>query len=193
MAKATGPTYIVPFRRRRENVTNYAKRLAMVKSGTRLVVRKSLKNVLVQFIDFSDKGDKVLAQASSAQLAKFGWFPHSNTPTAYLTGLLAGKRAAKSGVKSACLDIGLYTPSKGSRVFAALKGVLDAGIKVPSGEGLSSETRLKGEHIAAYAKSLKGTPDYEKRFSVYIKQGVSPENLPDLFEKVKGGILSKSG
>ena len=42
MGKATGPTYTVPFKRRRENLTNYAKRLALLKSmKPRMVVRKS--------------------------------------------------------------------------------------------------------------------------------------------------------
>jgi ribosomal protein L18 len=40
MAHATGPVYKVAFRRRRKNLTNYAKRLALVKgSSPRLVVR----------------------------------------------------------------------------------------------------------------------------------------------------------
>jgi len=61
------------------------------------------------------------------------------------------------------------TPVKGSRVFAALKGAVDAGLKVPHSESiLPDESRIKGEHIAAYAKSLdeeevkKGSPNTSK-------------------------------
>ncbi|MCD6331217.1 MAG: 50S ribosomal protein L18, partial [Thermoplasmata archaeon] len=39
-------------------------------------------------------------------------------------------------------------PRKGAKVFAALKGVVDAGIDVPYGEEiLPSEDRLYGKHI----------------------------------------------
>ena len=55
-------------------------------------------------------------------------------PRAYLTGYLAGKRAAKNGIEDAVLDIGLRGPAKGSAVFAALKGMIDAGIEIPHGE-----------------------------------------------------------
>jgi large subunit ribosomal protein L18 len=34
------------------------------------------------------------------------------------------------------LDIGLHVPSKGTRVFAALKGVVDAGVEVPYSEDI---------------------------------------------------------
>ena len=39
-------------------------------------------------------------------------------------------------------------PTKGSRIFASLKGILDAGIDIPHNEEvLPSEERIKGEHI----------------------------------------------
>jgi large subunit ribosomal protein L18 len=37
---------------------------------------------------------------------------------------------------------------KGSKIFAVLKGVLDAGIKCPHGEGMfPDEKRIHGKHI----------------------------------------------
>jgi large subunit ribosomal protein L18 len=61
MAKATGPNYKVPFKRRRENKTNYYKRFAMLKSGKpRLVIRASNKNLYLQLIEFDKKGDRVI-------------------------------------------------------------------------------------------------------------------------------------
>jgi large subunit ribosomal protein L18 len=66
-----------------------------------------------------------------------------------LTGLLAGKRARDKKVKEVVLDLGLQTSTKGSRIYAALKGVLDAGIKVPHSEKiLPDEDRIKGVHIS---------------------------------------------
>ncbi|MEM4634204.1 MAG: 50S ribosomal protein L18, partial [Candidatus Anstonellaceae archaeon] len=123
MATATGPTYKVAFRRRRKNLTNYAKRLALVKNkAPRMVVRKSSAGVLVQFIEFHPQGDKALASVKSTQLKQYGWLPRCNSPTAYLCGLLAAKMASKKGVKEFNLDIGMHSPTKGSVVFAALKG-----------------------------------------------------------------------
>jgi large subunit ribosomal protein L18 len=130
---ATGPTYRVQFRRRREGKTNYRYRKSLLVSGSpRAVVRKSLKSIQVQFIIFDVRGDKILTSATAFELKKFGWTGVcSNTSAAYLVGLLAGKRALKKGVTNAVLDIGLHSPTKGSKVFAALKGIVDAGVHVP--------------------------------------------------------------
>ncbi len=147
---AEGPRYRVPFRRRREGRTDYRQRQRLLRARIpRAVVRLSLKNATVQFIDFDPLGDKVLAAASSKELPKLGWTAATgNLPAAYLTGYLAGKRAAKSGVSEAVLDIGLREPTKGASCFAALKGMLDAGIEIPHGEEiLPSEDRIKGRHI----------------------------------------------
>jgi large subunit ribosomal protein L18 len=52
--------------------------------------------------------------------------------------------------------LGLNISTKGSRIYAALKGVLDSGIKVPHSEDiLPSEDRIKGKHISE---------DLEKQF-----------------------------
>ena len=148
---AHGPRTRVPFRRRREGRTDYRRRLGLLRSGeTRLVVRRTSANVIVQFVDWSQDGDQVKATAVAQELAKLGWEGSAkNTPAAYLTGLLAGRRAKAAGVASAVLDIGRRVPSKGSRVFAALKGVLDAGIDVPHGgeEIYPSEERLNGAFL----------------------------------------------
>jgi large subunit ribosomal protein L18 len=148
---ATSPRTRVPFRRRREGRTNYRTRLALLRSGeTRLVVRRTNGNVIVQFVDWTQGGDAVKATAVAQELKKMGWEGSpKNTPAAYLTGLLAGRRAAEAGVESAVLDIGRHTPTKGSRVFAALKGVLDAGIEVPHGgdDIYPSEERLNGAFL----------------------------------------------
>jgi large subunit ribosomal protein L18 len=143
--------YLIPFRRRREKKTNYKKRLALIKSGkVRVVIRKRLKNISVQFISYNPKGDETIASGFSTELKKFGWdVSRGNLPAAYLTGFLAGKRAKEKNIKEAILDIGLQTSTKGSRIYAALKGVLDAGVNVPhSPDILPSEERIKGKHIS---------------------------------------------
>lgn len=149
--------YLVPFKRRREGKTNYRKRLALLKSKkTRLVIRRSLSNISVQFINFVPEGDQTVAEANSTELKKLGWVRTGNVPASYLTGLLAGKKAKNKKIEEAVLDIGLQISTKGSRIYAALKGVLDSGIKVPcSEEILPSEDRIRGKHISK---------DLEKQF-----------------------------
>jgi len=141
---------IIKFKRRIERKTNYRKRLALIKSGKiRLVIRKSLSNISVQLVNFNPRGDQIVASAVSTELKKFGWVKTGNTPAAYLTGLLAGKKAKEKNVKEAVLDLGIQTSTKGSRIYAALKGVLDAGINVPhSKDILPSEDRINGKHIS---------------------------------------------
>lgn len=189
MAKATGPAYIVPQRRRRASLTNYAKRIGLIKSKIpRMVVRKSAKHVLVQFIEYGPEGDRTISATNSKELLKYGWPERCNTPTAFLTGMLAGKKALKKGVSNSVLDIGLQTPSKGSVLFAAANGAIGAGIKLNMDKGMSDESREKAVHVSNMAKALKGKPEYEKKFSAYLKAGVSPEELSALFEKAKGSI-----
>jgi len=194
---AHGPRYKVPRRRRREGKTNYYKRYVMVLSGKpRLVVRKTNKYIWVQVIKAKPEGDVTVAAAHSRELVKkYGWLGGTkNTSAAYLTGLLAALRALKAGVNYAVLDIGLHHPVKGARVFAALKGALDAGLEVPySEEILPDESRIRGEHIAKYAALLaQENPElYERRFSLYLKRGLQPEKLPEHFEEVKNKILEE--
>jgi len=131
MTRAKGPKFRLYPRRRRNGKTNYRKRLALVKGGkTRMVVRRSNRNVLVQFVDFTPTGDKTLLTLTSKELGKtHKWPVKRNTWTAYLTGLMAGKLAQKKGIKTFVLDMGRYVPSKGSVIFAALKGVIDSGLE----------------------------------------------------------------
>ena len=181
-------------RRRREGKTDYQARKALVVSGRpRLVTRASLKNITVQIAIAKPNGDEVLASANSRELSRtYGWkAPTGNISSAYLTGYLCGLKAKAAGVKGAILDIGLIAPTKGAKVFAALSGVVDAGVEVPHSEEKIVKERMKGEHIAKYAKSLGvGSEEYNAKFSKYIANGVAPEKLPELFNKVKSEITA---
>jgi large subunit ribosomal protein L18 len=145
------PTYRIHFRRRREGKTNYKKRLKLLLSEKpRLVYRKTLKYIIGQIINFDKKGDVTLVGITSKILKKYGWkFACDNTPASYLTGYLLGKMALSKGVKEAVLDIGLYTSTKGGRMYAFAKGATDAGLNVPCSEEMfPSEDRIKGLHIS---------------------------------------------
>ena len=189
---ARSSSYRVPLRRRREGKTDYQARKALILSGKpRLVTRSTLKNVTAQIIVAKPLGDEVLAAAHSKELKKYGWkAPTGNVPAAYLTGLLCGLKAKAKGVSEAILDIGLVAPTKGSKLFAALSGVLDAGIDVPHDEEKIVKERIKGEHIAKYGKSLgAGSEGYSAKFSKYLVQKLSPEKLPEHFAKVKADVV----
>jgi len=150
MKMATGPRYRLPFRRRREGRTDYRRRAKLLAGGTtRAVVRRSNKHVTVQFVGYDAKGDFVVASAVSKELEELGFTGSGkSTPAAYLTGLMAGKRAKEKGVEDAVLDIGLNEPTKGAVVFAALKGIVDAGVEVPHDEKmLPSPDRINGKHM----------------------------------------------
>ncbi|MFQ5919507.1 MAG: 50S ribosomal protein L18 [Thermoplasmata archaeon] len=154
-----GPRQHVPFRRRSRGQTNYRRRLGLLKSEKpRVVIRKTLSGTIVQFVRFRSTGDRVLASATAQDLRKFDWkAPTGNVPAAYLTGYLAGRRAKAAKVKEAVADIGLHPPTRGSRVFAALQGVRDAGIVVPGDERVvPDEARRRGEHLSkGFAPSVE--------------------------------------
>lgn len=190
---ARNARYRVALRRRRESKTDYQARKALVLSGKpRLVARSSLKHVSVQIVVAKPVGDVVLAAAHSRELAKFGWkAPTGNAPAAYLTGFLCGLKAKAKGTSEAILDIGLVAPTKGSKLFAVLSGVVDAGVVVPHDEAKIVKDMVKGEHIAKYGKSLgAGSEVYSARFSQYLAEKVSPEKLPEHVAKVKGEIAA---
>ena len=145
-----GKSYIVAHRRRREGRTDYRKRLTLLKSGKpRLVVRRSTNSTECQVVRHSRTGDHTVVSVNSKHLRDLGWkSPTGNIPSSYLIGLLCGVRAREKNIKSAVLDTGIVSPTPGSRIYACLKGALDAGIEVPHSEGvIPKEERIMGEHI----------------------------------------------
>ena len=151
---ATGPRYFVPFRRRREGKTDYYKRTSLVVADRpRMVVRKTNTHIIVQMVTAGMEGDFTLVSANSKDLVGYGYTGSlSNTPAAYLTGVLFAVRALNLDQSAAVLDIGLNRATFGARVFAALKGAVDAGLDVPFGESIiPAEERLKGGHIEKFA------------------------------------------
>ena len=136
-------------RRLREEKTNYRKRSAMLMSKRDFAtVKISNENIQVQIHKPELAGDKVIASAHSRFLLKQGWKgSRKSIPAAYLTGYLAGKKAVGKGAQDVILYSG--TSRFTSRMSAALKGIIDAGLKVPaSEESFPSEDRIKGEHLS---------------------------------------------
>ncbi|MBD3186583.1 50S ribosomal protein L18 [Candidatus Bathyarchaeota archaeon] len=183
---AKGPSYRVHFRRRREGKTNYYLRRNLLLSGkNRVVIRPSVKNIVCQVVDAHLKGDIILTSATSKELEKkYDWkFGRGNVPAAYLTGYLLGKKALKVNAGDCIADIGLRVHLE--RTYAALKGVIDAGMDVPhSGDVFPDEERLKGKHIENFAKVIKDkkpeeedSSPFDNQFSAYKKAGVDPSKI----------------
>ncbi len=190
--------HVYILKRRREGKTDYRKRKNILMSRSVFITpRISGKNVCVQFSKPTPEGDQVIASAHSRELYKLGWKGSGKSiPGAYLTGLGAGLKAAKAGVDEAVLYAGLRRFAHGSRLSAVLKGIIDAGVEVPAEEDvLPADERLRGEHIAEYAKSLleQDKEAYTKRFSRMVKMGLKPEEFPDHFEEMKKKIQKTYG
>ncbi|MFX0099505.1 MAG: 50S ribosomal protein L18 [Candidatus Hodarchaeota archaeon] len=184
---ARGPSYRVPFRRRREGKTNYYLRRNLLISGKhRVVIRPSVKNVVCQVIDAHLKGDMVLTSTTTKELEKkYGWsFSRGNLPAAYLSGYLLGKKALKAGINGAIADIGLRIHL--NRTYAALKGAIDAGMEIPHSEDIfPDEDRLLGKHIEQYSQLAK---DAQKNAGDDESTFVAP---PHQFKKYSVESISK--
>jgi large subunit ribosomal protein L18 len=184
-------------KRRKKQKTDYAQRLGILKSGkSRIVIRRNLKNIHIQIINYEYKGDRTVTEAFSKHLKKYGWgFHGGNIPSAYLTGFLAGLKASKNNIKEAVLDSGLHISVRGNGIYAAAAGVRDAGISIPIGNVVPTYKRISGFHVAEFAKKLKSesNSEYKKKFSFTIKNGSDPEKMPEVFEEVRKKIAEDFG
>ncbi|KAL2630675.1 hypothetical protein R1flu_015361 [Riccia fluitans] len=104
----------------------------------------------------------------------------------------------------ALLDVGLVRTTTGNRVFGALKGALDGGLDIPHSEkrfpGYSKEDKslnadihrkyILGGHVADYMKMLRDDePEkYQTHFSAFIKEGIEPESLADMYTAAHAAI-----
>lgn len=166
--KAYFKRFQTKFRRRREAKTDYYARKRMVAQVNnkylapryRLVARITNKKIITQIVYSTLAGDRILCQANSTELSKYGMSAgHTSYSAAYATGLLLARKVlnelkladlykgnekidgndydvstnpnAKRRPFMAVLDIGIRRPTVGNRVFGVLKGATDGGIHVP--------------------------------------------------------------
>lgn len=161
----------VSFRRRRKRKTDYKARESFLKAKEpRLVIRKTNRYLIVHIVKSKEAQDFTLCYANSKELNKFGWHMGlKNIPAAYLTGLLIAKKAKEKGIKKVIVDIGLLRSTKGSKIYAVVKGAIDGGLSIPFKiEMAPSEERIRGKD--------------SKRYS---------EKINSLFEEIKNNILNK--
>ncbi len=176
----------IKFRRRAKSITDYKKRLALVKGGIdRVVVRRSNRRIIGQVIRYSPKGDIVIAHADSFELEKLGWPSHSNRPTAYLTGLLLSRKAGKEASNEHILDIGLSSPVRLSVPFVFAKGCEDGGLKIRN--SISIDEKVYNCSNTEYISKMKAkdAAKYKNHYSSYKDIG----GLKKSFEEAKSNIL----
>ncbi len=150
-------------RRRLERKTDYKARFALLKSGSkRIVVRKTNRYIIAQIVETEIAQDKTIISISSKDLLKKGWPEEyrgslKSLPAAYLAGFLLGKLAREKNIKSAILDIGMQRNIHKSRLYAFLKGAIDADLKIShQPDALPTESDLqKNEKLAKLINRLK--------------------------------------
>ena len=103
------------------------------------------------------------------------------------------------------LDVGIQRTTTGANIFGALKGAVDGGLNIPySGNRLAAgyfdkkankyneaalANRIYGVHVSDYMKQLAGDEAaYKTQFGTYIKNGVKPEALKDIYTKAHEAI-----
>jgi len=109
---------------------------------------------------------------------------------------------------TAYLDVGLATTSTGNNVFGVMKGAVDGGLNVPHSErrfpGWDADAndgegdynpevhrdRIFGKHVADYMRLLQeeNEEDYAKKFSIYIKEGIKPDDMEEMYRKAHEAI-----
>jgi large subunit ribosomal protein L18 len=151
---------ILAKRRRQEAKTNYYKRKRLLEGEKpRVVIRKTNRYIIIQYTESKLAQDKVVIGLSSKELLENGWPKESagslkSLAGAYLAGYLFGTKAKK--LDEAILDMGLIRNTKGSRIYAALKGMVDAGFKIAHNKDIfPSEERIKSENVEAFFDKVK--------------------------------------
>ncbi len=141
-------------RRRKENKTDYLKRLKLLKSGKpRIVFRKTNRGIISEYVVSNEAQDKVVFGFDSKILKEYGWPKEAygslkSISASYLTGYLTGKKILKEKMEMPILDSGMNRSIHKNKIYAFLKGLIDAGIKIEcKKEFFPEEKRIKGEHL----------------------------------------------
>lgn len=141
-------------KRRKERKTDYLKRLNLLKSGKpRIIFRKTNNLVIAQYVSSDETRDKIEIGVTSKNLLNFGWPKEmrgslKSLSASYLVGFLIGKKIVNEKKEIPVVDLGMIRNVHGSRIYAFLKGLVDAGVKVKHDEKVfPKEERLQGKHM----------------------------------------------
>merc|ERR1711963_1393081 len=92
----------------------------------------------------------------------------------------------------------------GAKIFGAMKGAADGGLDIPHSEkrfpGYDKESsefsadvhraHIFGQHVADYMRNLMEEDEeaYKRQFSRFIKNGVTPDSVEDVYKKCHAAI-----
>jgi len=142
-------------RRRRENKTDYHKRIKLLKGEKpRIVFRKTNRYFIAQYVISSEAQDKIVFGLNSKDLIKYGWDEKAkgslkSITASYLTGYLTGKKIQREKLETPIIDLGMVRVLHKTKVFAFIKGMIDSGLEIESSkeEAFPEEKRISGEHL----------------------------------------------
>ena len=135
---------IIAKKRRREGKTNYLKRMRLLEDAVKYTI------ISKKLLDYGWPKDKINSLKS--------------IPAAYLTGLTFGKSLKNE--KEAILDIGLIRSTKGSRIYAALKGIIDSGFNINHNKGiLPREDKIVNDKNRDFFEKVKNNIMGEVRYN----------------------------
>jgi len=141
-------------RRRKENKTDYNKRLKLLKGEKpRIIFRKTNRFIITEYVISKEAQDKVVVGLDSRKLMEYGWPKETegslkSITASYLTGYLIGKIIIKQKLETPILDVGMNRAIHKNRIYAFIKGLIDAGIKMNcKKEFFPEESRINGEHL----------------------------------------------
>lgn len=152
---------VLPKVRRAEGKTNYLKRKRMLEGAKpRVVIRKTNRYVVLQYVESKAAQDKVKFGITTKELLEHGWPKNKagslkSLPACYLAGIILGEKI-KNEKSEAIVDIGLIRSTKGSRLYAAVKGIIDAGAKVKHNKNVfPEESRIKNKNVMEFFDKIK--------------------------------------
>ncbi len=138
-------------KRRRSHQTDYGRRFKLLKSEKpRLVFRKTNSAVIVQYVNSVAAQDSIVFGVTSKVLLKHGWpenFKGSlkSITASYLTGFLVAKKIIKEKLDTPIVDLGMQRTIYKTRVYAFIKGLIDAGLEINcKEEAFPEEERISG-------------------------------------------------
>jgi len=141
-------------RRRKENKTDYLKRLKLLKGEKpRIVFRKTNKFIISEYIVSKEAQDKVIIGFDSRKLNDYGWPKNAqgslkSITASYLIGYLIGKAIIKQNLEMPILDTGMNRAIHKNKIYAFIKGLIEAGIKINcKKEFFPEESRINGQHL----------------------------------------------
>lgn len=141
-------------RRRKENRTDYGRRIKLLKSQKpRIVFRKTNRYVIAQYITSSEAQDKINFGVNSKHLIKYGWPEKFNgslksIPASYLIGYLIGKQIIKKKLETPIVDVGMIRALHKTKIYSFTKGLIDSGIELKHDKKIfPSEDSIQGKNL----------------------------------------------